>query len=230
MAIDIPDDDHTTPDNILDRIHEHIQLKRSITLDRVEFEEYRHAPDETFDGFYVRFLQIAANADLWNDCHDVRLATIIISGISSTETRRKLLNGTLITMPKFPSQRSQAGYWCLSQFPSTNSFIVSLEVVALDCQRIGARTRQKITSAKHRSLLNDRCNAARDRAYAGVPSGLRVHLRFSMCLCGPILFFQEAMHVAFRLTELEGWITARECLTAATPPEPAADDDHESSA
>ena len=87
MAIGIPDDDHTTPDNILDRIHEHIRSKRSITLDRVEFKECRQAPDETFDGFYVRLRQIAANADLCNDCHDVRITTRIISGISNT-TRR----------------------------------------------------------------------------------------------------------------------------------------------
>ena len=80
-----------TPDDILDAIQQHIRSKRNVALDRVDFEECRQAPGEKFDTFFVRLRQLAASADLCEECYDDRLITRIMSGINSSETRKKLL-------------------------------------------------------------------------------------------------------------------------------------------
>lgn len=92
----MPDEDYET-DEILDKIAEYIRKKRSVALDRVDFEECRQSDTETFDEFYIRLQRIAECADLCTACWDERLTTKIISGIKDAETRRKLL-----ALPEFP--------------------------------------------------------------------------------------------------------------------------------
>ncbi|EFX70997.1 hypothetical protein DAPPUDRAFT_256218 [Daphnia pulex] len=91
MTLGSYDEATTTPDAILDSIYAHLRAKRSIAIDRVEFEECRLTVGESFDEFYMRLRQIAAGANLCPSCHDSRFVTRIISGISDPETRRKLL-------------------------------------------------------------------------------------------------------------------------------------------
>ena len=91
MALGIDANVPTTPDAILNAIQRHIRSKRSVELDRVEFNECRQMPNEIFDTFYIRLRQIAEGANFCLTCQDDRLKTAIISGIHNTETRRKLL-------------------------------------------------------------------------------------------------------------------------------------------
>ena len=83
--------DALPPDEILDRIHQYIRSKRSVALDRVEFDECRQTVGESFDDYYIRLQRIAGCADLCRTCWDSRMTTRIMSGIQDQETRRKLL-------------------------------------------------------------------------------------------------------------------------------------------
>ncbi len=85
-----------TPEEILDQIHQYIPGKRSVALDRVEFDECRQVAGESFDDYYIRLQRIAGCADLCRVCWDSRMTTRIMSGILDQDTRRKLLAVTPI--------------------------------------------------------------------------------------------------------------------------------------
>ena len=50
--------DALPPDEILGRIHQYIGSKRSVALDRVEFEECRQTVGESFDDYYIQLQRI----------------------------------------------------------------------------------------------------------------------------------------------------------------------------
>lgn len=79
------------PDQVLDQIRDYIRKKRSVTLDRMEFEQCRQERDETFDIFYLRLQRIAACADLCPECIDERMTVHVMVGIRDQDTRKKLL-------------------------------------------------------------------------------------------------------------------------------------------
>jgi hypothetical protein len=64
MTLGSYDEATTTPEAILDSIYAHLRAKRSIAIDRVEFEECRQAVGESFDEFYMRLHQIATGVNL----------------------------------------------------------------------------------------------------------------------------------------------------------------------
>ena len=94
----------------------YVHQKRSIEIDRVEFEECRQAVNETFDNFYVRLRQMASSADLCNVCMDTRLKKRIISGFQNQETRRKLL---AINPPPSLQQHRTKQSWVIRKSPTT---------------------------------------------------------------------------------------------------------------
>ena len=85
------DEATVTPDDILDRIQQHIRTQRNVALDRVDFHECRQTATETFDEFYIRIQGIAALADLCKICLEQQMTTGIIAGIYDKRVRRKLL-------------------------------------------------------------------------------------------------------------------------------------------
>jgi len=91
MVIGIDPDDEYSTEHILNEISKYIRKKRSVALDRVEFEKWRQENNETFDEFYIRLQRIAKCADLCEECWDQRLTTRVITGISDQETKKKLL-------------------------------------------------------------------------------------------------------------------------------------------
>ena len=91
MVIGIDPDDEYSMEHILNEISSYIRKKRSVALDRVEFEECRQENYETFDEFYIRLQRIAKCADLCEECWDQRLTTRVMTGISDQETKKKLL-------------------------------------------------------------------------------------------------------------------------------------------
>jgi hypothetical protein len=54
MTLGSYDEATTTPEAILDLIYANLRAKRSIAIDRVEFEECRQAVGESFNKFYMR--------------------------------------------------------------------------------------------------------------------------------------------------------------------------------
>jgi len=91
MVLGISSTDDMSPDLILDRIYKHLREKRSVALDRVEFEQCRQTSGESFDDFHIRLQRIAGCASLCNACYEERLTTRIICGINNQEARKKLL-------------------------------------------------------------------------------------------------------------------------------------------
>ena len=98
MVLGIDASTTLSPAEILTEIQQHIRSKRSVVLDRVNFEECRQTTKETFDEFYIRLQRVAGCADLCAHCRDDRLTTRIITGILDQEARKKLL-----AMPTFPT-------------------------------------------------------------------------------------------------------------------------------
>ena len=94
VALNILPTSGKTPAQVLDKIYEHIRGKRNVALDRVEFEMCRQEPNESFDDFYIRLKRIADCAQLCAGCFETRLATRIMSGISDSSVRQKLLAHT----------------------------------------------------------------------------------------------------------------------------------------
>ncbi len=90
-VLNIPTTAATTPDAVLDHIRCYIRKKRSVALDRMEFEQCRQELNESFDSFYIRLQRIAACADLCARCVDERMTTRVIVGIRDQETRKRLL-------------------------------------------------------------------------------------------------------------------------------------------
>jgi hypothetical protein len=91
MVLDISPYDLLSADEILAQIAHYIRKKRSVALDRVEFEEYRQDHGATFDEFYIGLQRIAKCADLCQHCFDQRMTTRVMSGICDQEVRKKLL-------------------------------------------------------------------------------------------------------------------------------------------
>ena len=59
-AIDIvADDENISLKDILDKIQQHLRLKRNEAIDRVAFENLRQDDHQTFDEFYVAFKKIS---------------------------------------------------------------------------------------------------------------------------------------------------------------------------
>ena len=85
------DEATVTPDDILDRIQQHIRTQRNVALDRADFHECRQTATETYDEFYIRIQGIAALADLCKICLEQQMTTGIIAGIYDKRVRRKLL-------------------------------------------------------------------------------------------------------------------------------------------
>jgi hypothetical protein len=90
-AIDIPDDNTYTVDEILDRVQDYLRQKRNVALDRVAFEERKQEAGESFDDYYVAIRKLAEEGDLCGNCLEVRLTTRIMSGIRDSNVRQKLL-------------------------------------------------------------------------------------------------------------------------------------------
>ena len=91
MVLDISPYDLLSADEILAQIARYIRKKRSVALDRVEFEEYRQDHGATFDEFYIGLQRIAKCADLCRHCLDQRMTTRVMSGICDQDVRKKLL-------------------------------------------------------------------------------------------------------------------------------------------
>lgn len=83
--------DKISPNSFLDWIRDHIRKRKSVAIDRLQFEECRQEPNETFDQFFIRLKSVTACACLHKDCNDERMATRVIAGISDNEARKKLL-------------------------------------------------------------------------------------------------------------------------------------------
>lgn len=90
-ALNLSPDDNMSVDGILDRIRQHIRDDRNITLDYLAFETRKQEEGETFNNFLVNLRILAKNAELCDHCLDTRLTTKILSGISDSDTRQKLL-------------------------------------------------------------------------------------------------------------------------------------------
>lgn len=91
VALGIAPTHRYSPDEILDKVAEHIRSKRNIALDRVAFEECRQEGSESFEDFHIRLRALATSAELCRHCVDSRMATRIMAGIQDTETKKKLL-------------------------------------------------------------------------------------------------------------------------------------------
>ena len=100
VVLGILPNDPLTPDDVLDRIADHVRAKRNIALDRMAFEECRQGPHESFDDFYVRLLRLADSAEICPACRDRNLSTHIMIGIRDTSTKKKLL-----AKSPFPSEQ-----------------------------------------------------------------------------------------------------------------------------
>ena len=95
-----------TPEAILDKIEDNIRKKRNVTVDLVAFDNRKQKPNETAENYLVAIKELAADANLTDshcpDCKKVcierRLTARLISGISSEQTRQKLL-----AMSPFPT-------------------------------------------------------------------------------------------------------------------------------
>ena len=88
MVLDISPYDLLSADDILGQIARYIRKKRSVALDRVEFEEYRQDHGATFDEFYIGLQRIAKCADLCRHCLDQRMTTRVMSGICDQDVRK----------------------------------------------------------------------------------------------------------------------------------------------
>ena len=92
-AIDIvADDENISLKDILDKIQQHLRLKRNEAIDRVAFENLRQDDHQTFDEFYVALKKLAIESDLCKECVDSRLVTKIMAGVNSQDIRQKLLS------------------------------------------------------------------------------------------------------------------------------------------
>lgn len=72
MTLGFAENDATTPENIVDAILQYIRKRRSVEVDRVEFNECRQIQDEEFEEFYHRLKEIARGADFCQNCYDDR--------------------------------------------------------------------------------------------------------------------------------------------------------------
>ena len=90
-AIDINTGGTSTVKEILDAIQAHLRSKRNVTLDRVAFVERKQEEGKQFDSFFVAIKKLADEADICQQCVEVRLCTRIMSGVRDTELRHKLL-------------------------------------------------------------------------------------------------------------------------------------------
>ena len=89
-ALDVQENDTSTIAQILDKIQNHLRMKRNVALDRVAFEQRKQEVGEAFDDFYVSIKQLAEEADLCDACRDQRLTTKIMASIVDQEMRQKL--------------------------------------------------------------------------------------------------------------------------------------------
>ena len=100
-ALDVQENDTSTIAQILDKIQNHLRMKRNVALDRVAFEQRKQEVGEAFDDFYVSIKQLAEEADLCDACRDQRLTTKIMASIVDQEMRQKLL-----ALTPFPNLQS----------------------------------------------------------------------------------------------------------------------------
>ena len=91
MELSFPTTIAKTPDIVLDQIRRYIRKMRSVSLDRMEFEQCRQEFNESFDNDFIRLQRIANCADLFGECLEYRISTRLIVVICDPETRRKLL-------------------------------------------------------------------------------------------------------------------------------------------
>ena len=76
--------------DIIQLIDNHMRRQRNQTLRRQQFNQCRQAQGQSFDTFYVRLKQMAADADLCRHCLDDRLLDGIISGVSDRDLAERI--------------------------------------------------------------------------------------------------------------------------------------------
>ncbi len=135
----------TTPDDVLDRIGNHVREKRNIALDRVAFEERRQGPAESFDDFYISLRRLADAADICGTCFDGRMATRIMAGVRDSETKKKPL-----ALSQFPTAQTAVNLCRSEESARENEKFLSQTGVA------SIQTRQ---SEKHLPSSSSICNA-----------------------------------------------------------------------
>ena len=115
IALNIRADGPEKPDEILDRIYQHLRSKWNVALDRVDFETCTQQAGETFDDFYIRLKRTVDCALLCGDCIDQRMTTRIMSGIRDSDVRKKLMS-----LSPFPTM-DQAVDLCRSEESAAQS-------------------------------------------------------------------------------------------------------------
>ena len=68
MELSFPTTIAKTSDIVLDQIRHYIRKMRSVSLDRMEFEQCRQEFNESFDNDFIRLQRIANCADLFGEC------------------------------------------------------------------------------------------------------------------------------------------------------------------
>ena len=114
LVLGISPTSNHSPSYILDRIREHLRKKKSVAVDRLQFEQCNQL-NETFDQYFIRLKRIAACADLCHHCYEERLTTRLIAGISDAEARKKLLAKEI-----FPSLKSTVDLCRAEESANTN--------------------------------------------------------------------------------------------------------------
>lgn len=170
MVLNIPSTADASPDHILNQIRDHIRKKRSVALDRMEFEQCRQERDETLDIFYIRLQRIAACADLCPECIDERMTTHVMVGIRDQDTRKKLLAFTpscagaknrplSMNRPSYEIQKASVASNATSHTTAVAHAVVVTKMVAriaktLTAQMSGARQKaEPATNATKRTIL-----------------------------------------------------------------------------
>ena len=86
IEIEVDNEDVSLKD-ILDKIQQHLRLKRNVAIDRVAFENLRQDEHQSFDEFYVSLRKLASESDLCQECVNSRLVTKIMAGVYSQEVK-----------------------------------------------------------------------------------------------------------------------------------------------
>lgn len=115
-SLQVPNDTTKTTTEILSMIEKHFRSKQNIIIDRVAFINCRQETDELFDDFLVRTKKLAYNADLCKTCYDDQIATVLTAGITSQETKRKLMK-----LRPSPTLQQVTDLCCSEEAASSNS-------------------------------------------------------------------------------------------------------------
>ena len=90
-AVGINEEEDISVNEILNRIQGYLRGKRNIALDRVAFANRKQEEGESFDHFYVALKKLAEESEKCRHCYDESMVTKIMSSISDSELRKKLL-------------------------------------------------------------------------------------------------------------------------------------------